>query len=101
MKMQAYLLLGLLFALVIAAFAVVNGNPVEFNYIFGKASWPLVLIILGSAAIGGLSVGMLGFIKIVQLRAAIKRYEQQAKADNDSKKLERVVDYQAKEAQEE
>ncbi|MDN4527687.1 LapA family protein [Fictibacillus fluitans] len=68
MKAQGYLIFGLLFAVLIAVFAVVNGNDVEFNYIFGSVKWPLVLIILGSAAIGGLAVGLLGFIKIIQLR---------------------------------
>ncbi|WP_425590213.1 lipopolysaccharide assembly protein LapA domain-containing protein [Fictibacillus sp. B-59209] len=39
--------------------------------------WPLVLIILGSAAIGGLAVGLLGFIKIIQLKNAVKRLERE------------------------
>ncbi|MFC0189341.1 lipopolysaccharide assembly LapA domain-containing protein [Fictibacillus aquaticus] len=101
MKMQVYLLLGLIFALLIAVFAVINGNEVEFNYLFGKAEWPLVLIILGSAAIGGLSVGLLGFIKIVQLRTALKRQENQANADIAKKNRKPVKEYQAKEAHEE
>lgn len=61
MKAQGYLIFGLLFALLIAVFAVVNGNDVSFNYIFGTVKWPLVLIILGSAAVGGLAVGFLAF----------------------------------------
>ncbi|WP_062237167.1 LapA family protein [Fictibacillus sp. FJAT-27399] len=77
MKAQGYLLFGLLFAVLIAVFAVVNGNNVEFNYIFGSVKWPLVLIILGSAAIGGLAVGLLGFIKIIQLKNAVKRLERE------------------------
>lgn len=77
MKAQGYLLFGLLFAVLIAVFAVVNGNDVEFNYIFGSVQWPLVLIILGSAAIGGLAVGLLGFIKIIQLRNQVKRLERE------------------------
>jgi uncharacterized integral membrane protein len=101
MKMQVYLLLGLIFTLVIAVFAVINGNEVEFNYLFGKAEWPLVLIILGSAAIGGLSVGLLGFIKIIQLRTALRRHEQQASDEITRKNRRPVKEYQAKEAHEE
>ncbi|MFC0186831.1 lipopolysaccharide assembly LapA domain-containing protein [Fictibacillus aquaticus] len=73
MKAQGYLILGLVFALIIAVFAVVNGNDVEFNYIFGSVKWPLVLIILGSAAIGGLAAGFFGFIKMLQLNSTIKK----------------------------
>ncbi|MDM5340648.1 lipopolysaccharide assembly protein LapA domain-containing protein [Fictibacillus enclensis] len=63
--------------MLIAVFAVVNGNDVEFNYIFGSVKWPLVLIISGSAAIGGRAVGLLGFIKIILLRKTVKRLERE------------------------
>ncbi|MCK6256518.1 lipopolysaccharide assembly protein LapA domain-containing protein [Fictibacillus sp. KIGAM418] len=79
MKAQGYLIFGLLFALLIAVFAVVNGNDVEFNYIFGTVKWPLVLIILGSAAFGGLTVGFFGILKVVQLRKKVRRLEHDLK----------------------
>lgn len=91
MKAQGYLIFGMLFALLIAVFAVVNGNDVEFNYIFGTVKWPLVLIILGSAAIGGLAVGFFGVLKVVQLRNKVKRLEIDLKR-NETMKREVVLD---------
>lgn len=54
MKMQSGLLFGLIFAILISVFAMVNMEKVPVNYIFGEAMWPLVLIILGSTLIGAL-----------------------------------------------
>lgn len=52
MKIQWTLVVGLLFAIFIAVFATVNVEQVPINYVFGVASWPLVLVILGSVLIG-------------------------------------------------
>lgn len=52
MKIQWTLVVGLIFALFIAIFATVNVEQVPVNYVFGEASWPLVLVILGSVLIG-------------------------------------------------
>jgi uncharacterized integral membrane protein len=49
MKFQWSLLIGLIFAVIIAVFAVVNVDTVPVNYVFGNAEWPLILVILGSA----------------------------------------------------
>ena len=76
MKMQLYLLFGFVFALIIATFAVINVGDVEINYLFGTANWPLVLVILGSAVIGGLSVGLFGLIKVIQLQRQVKKLHQ-------------------------
>ncbi|KZE69318.1 hypothetical protein AWM68_03360 [Fictibacillus phosphorivorans] len=76
MKMQLYLLFGFIFALIIATFAVINVGDVEINYLFGTATWPLVLVILGSAVIGGLSVGLFGLIKVIQLQRQVKKLHQ-------------------------
>jgi lipopolysaccharide assembly protein A len=54
MKMQWMILFGLLFAIVIAAFAVMNVDNVPVNYIFGEAQWPLILVILGSTLVGAI-----------------------------------------------
>ncbi|WHY73977.1 LapA family protein [Fictibacillus enclensis] len=100
MKAQGYLIFGLLFALLIAVFAVVNGNDVSFNYIFGTVKWPLVLIILGSAAVGGLAVGFFGILKVVQLRNRVRRLESQLKKQ-ESLQRETIVDDNQKEPMDE
>lgn len=52
MKAQWWLLLGIIFAIIVAIFAVVNVNKVPVDYVFGEAQWPLVLVILGAALLG-------------------------------------------------
>jgi lipopolysaccharide assembly protein A len=76
MKMQLYLLFGFVFALIIATFAVINVGDVEINYLFGTANWPLILVILGSAVFGGLSVGLFGLIRVIQLQRQVKKLHQ-------------------------
>ncbi|MEK4386641.1 lipopolysaccharide assembly protein LapA domain-containing protein [Solibacillus sp. FSL W7-1464] len=52
MKIQWTLVVGLIFAIIIAVFATVNVDSVQVNYVFGEARWPLILVILGSVLIG-------------------------------------------------
>ena len=52
MKIQWTLVIGLIFAIIIAIFATVNVDKVPVNYVFGEAYWPLILVILGSVLIG-------------------------------------------------
>ena len=52
MKVQWTLVVGLLFAIIIAIFATANVSKVPVNYVFGEASWPLILVILGSVLVG-------------------------------------------------
>ncbi|MGN7476752.1 LapA family protein [Solibacillus silvestris] len=52
MKVQWTLVVGLIFAIIVAVFAMVNVESVPVNYVFGEARWPLILVILGSVLIG-------------------------------------------------
>lgn len=52
MKMQWTLVVGLVFAIIIAVFATVNVEKVPVDYVFGEAYWPLILVILGSLFVG-------------------------------------------------
>lgn len=79
MKAQWSLILMLVFAVIIAIFAVINVNPVEVNFLFGYADVPLVLLILGSALFGGLAVGMFGLYRLIKTRREVKRL----RAEND------------------
>lgn len=51
-KVQWTLVVGLIFAIIIAAFASVNVEKVPIDYVFGEAYWPLILVILGSVLAG-------------------------------------------------
>ncbi|MBS4178357.1 LapA family protein [Lederbergia citrea] len=75
MKRQWNLILALIVVLIIAIFSVINVEPVTVNYLFGKAEWPLILVIIGSVVLGALLVGSLGMMKIYQLQKALKKAE--------------------------
>lgn len=73
MRYQWSLILGLIFALITALFAVINVNPVQVNFGFTQVSLPLILIILGCALIGGLAVGSYGIYSQYKLQKRIKQ----------------------------
>ncbi|WP_010281995.1 LapA family protein [Bacillus timonensis] len=77
MKFQWNLILGLLFALIVAIFAVVNVDSVRVNFVFGYTEIPLILIILGSALLGGLIVGMFGILRQYKQQRQIKKLEKE------------------------
>ena len=73
MRGQWALIFGILAALIIAVFAVINVDPVRVNYLFGTNEWPLILVILGSVLMGGVIVGAVGIVKVFQLQQEVKR----------------------------
>ena len=73
MKKQWNLLFALVVVLIIAIFSVINVEPVTVNYLFGKAEWPLILVIIGSVLLGAILVGLIGMMKIYQLQRALKK----------------------------
>ncbi|WP_309123296.1 lipopolysaccharide assembly protein LapA domain-containing protein [Paenibacillus sp.] len=83
MKQQWTLIFGLLFALVIAVFSVVNVESVPVDYVFGSAFLPLILVILGSALAGGFVVGLFGTIRIVRLSRRIRALERELQLSKD------------------
>ncbi|KGX84357.1 LapA family protein [Pontibacillus marinus] len=68
MKSQSGFILALVFALIVAIFAVINVDSVEVNYLFGTGQAPLILVILGSVLMGGLIVGVFGTIQNYKLK---------------------------------
>ncbi|WP_025783540.1 lipopolysaccharide assembly LapA domain-containing protein [Sporosarcina sp. D27] len=77
MKSQWMLLFGLLFAIIIAVFAVFNVDKVPVDYVFGEAHWPLVLVILGSALLGALASGLFTVFRSVKTRHEVKVLKRQ------------------------
>lgn len=77
MKYQWLVLLGLLFAVIIAIFATVNVDPVPVNYVFGEAEWPLILVILASALLGFLLSGVVGIIRTFTLQRKVKALQKE------------------------
>lgn len=78
MKGQGMLIAAFAFALVIAIFAVINVEQVEVNFLFAKTATPLILVILVSTLLGGLTVGLFGMLRIFKLQRQVKGLEKQA-----------------------
>lgn len=77
MKIQWLLLIALIFAVIIAAFAVVNVDAVPVNYIFGEAEFPLILVILASALLGFLLSGVVALARGYQLQRKVKALQKE------------------------
>ncbi|OCS88464.1 LapA family protein [Caryophanon tenue] len=77
MKIQWALILGLIFAIIIALFAMVNIEDVPVNYMFGEAYWPLILVILGSALIGAIISASFSLVRIFSLQREAKQLRKQ------------------------
>lgn len=77
MKTQTALILGLVFALVIAIFAVINVDPVKVHYGLGSAEWPLIIVILFSVLLGGLAIFMFSLFRTIALKRRNKELLQQ------------------------
>jgi putative membrane protein len=91
LKTQTTLIIGLVFALVIAIFAVINVDPVTVNYLFGQAQWPLILVILFAVLMGGLAIFMFSLFRTMALKRQNKeliRQNEQLKKEMHELKLE-------------
>lgn len=90
MKLQWNVIFGLIFALLVALFAVFNVNQVEVDYLFGTAQIPLILVIIGSALLGGLMVGSFGIVRQYRLQWKIKKLTQELDKANEALKAASV-----------
>lgn len=97
MRFQWNLILGLIFALIIAIFAVVNVDSVRVNFVFGYTEIPLILIILGSALLGGLIVGMFGILRQYKQQRQIKKLEKEIEELKTAKDEETPIVKKSKE----
>ncbi|MFD0588903.1 lipopolysaccharide assembly LapA domain-containing protein [Paenibacillus sp. GCM10027627] len=75
MKGQGLLLSAFAFALLIAIFAVINVESVKVNFLFTETTTPLILVILVSTLLGGLTVFSFGAIRIFRLQRTVKALE--------------------------
>ncbi|PRS31143.1 hypothetical protein C2W59_00316 [Bacillus pumilus] len=71
-KQQWTIILAFIFVLIVSVFAVINVRPVQVDYLFGSAEWPLILVIIGSVLMGGLIVAFAGIFQIVKLKRELK-----------------------------
>ncbi|SEA94880.1 Uncharacterized integral membrane protein [Thalassobacillus cyri] len=94
MKGQYYWILALIFALLIAVFAVINVDPVEVNYLFGTGEAPLILVILISVLMGGIVTAALGAVRVYRLQREVKnlRSKQGNKESRDASDIKKNRD---------
>ncbi|OZM57827.1 hypothetical protein CIB95_05560 [Lottiidibacillus patelloidae] len=106
MKGQWSLLLAILFALIVAIFAVINVDPVTVDFLFAKKSIPLILVIIGSVFMGGLIVGSVGMYRMFRLQRQLKVANKEIamlseKVEKSSPKAEEKPEVEKKPATEE
>lgn len=77
--MQVTLVLALLFALAVAAFAVQNAEPMTVRFLQWEARTSQVVVILGAAALGALAAGLAGLFR--QLRQGMRFRSLQQQVD--------------------
>lgn len=85
--MQALLVLGLLFAFLVALFAAQNTQPVTVNFLAWRLQTAAVVVVLASASAGALALGLLSLVRWVStslrlrsLQAQIQRLRQERDA---------------------
>jgi putative membrane protein len=84
MRILWRLIVGLFLAVVVAVFAVINVQVEAIHFLFGTAYVPLVLIILGSAFVGGLVVGFIGIV----LQFRVRRVNSQLRREVEKHKTQ-------------
>lgn len=103
--LQLKYILALLFALVVAIFALLNAQPVTVDFIFDEFQISLALVILVSAFAGAVILGFLGVFRQVkeslksrEMNARIKKLEEQLKesADKHTKAELRLAEAEAR-----
>lgn len=72
-KSQWLTLISILLVLFIAVLSIVNVEPVKINFIFTTVQWPLILVIIGSALLGALTVISVTWVRMFKEKSAIKQ----------------------------
>ncbi|WP_208590320.1 LapA family protein [Gracilibacillus suaedae] len=72
MKGQTYIIFAVVFAVIIAIFAVINVDAVEVNYLFGTGHAPLILVILFSVLMGAIITAAVGVFRVIRLQKELK-----------------------------
>lgn len=75
--MQARVIVMLLFALLVAVFAVMNIQPVVIDFFFDKAEIPLIFVIIVSILVGALFMFILSSMKQMTLKKQLKTLEKE------------------------
>jgi len=91
MRVQWTIIAALLFALLTGIFAVINMDSVKVNFLFSETQSPLILVILVSTVLGGLTVGLFGIVRQYKLQRIIKQLQGQLAAHGISEDLSGAI----------
>lgn len=86
--MQLVLVSAMIFALLVAIFAISNANEVIIRFPWGNYPVSQALVILGSAAVGSVVIMMLGIFS--QVKSKLKVWEYQGRIKKLEKELKEV-----------
>ena len=89
-KGQSAWIIGLLFSIALATFAVMNVRPVYVDLIFYGTQLPLVIVILGSALLGTIVTGSFAWFRKLQARKYVEQLHEQIEALNVQLEQERL-----------
>lgn len=78
-KGQYYTILALIFAIIVAIFAISNAGPVDISFLYWHYSISQALVILLSAAIGAIIVGIIGLFGQIRYSVTIKSLKNRVK----------------------
>jgi len=97
--MQLYLISALVFSILVALFAVQNTEEVVVKFITFQFRIPLVLVILGSAAVGALALYFLSLLKQFDFWLKVRHLNSRKKElERQVKELEKKADFVGAEA---
>ncbi|WP_179395348.1 LapA family protein [Lacticaseibacillus absianus] len=77
MKNQQRLIVGLVIALVVIIFALLNGQPVAVNFFGAAFHWPLILVIVVSLILGAASALLVSTASLSKLKKQLKRLQKE------------------------
>ncbi|GEL77482.1 LapA family protein [Tenuibacillus multivorans] len=83
MKQQSWIIISIIFAVLIAIFAVINVEAVEVDFLFITTDVPLILVILISVLMGALLIVGFSFSKIYQLQRQVKSLKEEKRQINE------------------
>ncbi len=78
-------IITLLFAIIVALFAIQNANTVVINFLFGQFNMSLTLVILISAILGAIIVLLMGLVKQVRQNIKVKSL------DNENQEMKEEI----------
>jgi len=91
--MQIGFILSLIFAIIIAIFALQNGDKVTVDFLFADIEVSQAIVIFVSAALGAIIVTILGFIRQVKLSLKIKEQAKRISVlENEKQNMEHRID---------